>query len=85
MKVEIITPQKIEFQDEVKSIGLPTMMGRISVLRNHIPLISVLKPGRVKIKTLKGEISFEAEGGILMFRQNKLTLLLKNFNLKQEL
>jgi F0F1-type ATP synthase epsilon subunit len=84
MKVDIITPQKVEFQDEVEYIGLPTLAGRISVLKSHIPLVSVLKPGLIKMKTLKrGEVSFEAEGGILMFSEDKLTLLLKDFKIKE--
>ncbi|MFH1894543.1 MAG: hypothetical protein ABH813_01410 [Patescibacteria group bacterium] len=93
MKVEILTPRKIEFQGEADSIILPTMSGEIAVLSQHAPLISVLKPGRIKIKTLstlptgqagggqakKEEIIIQADGGILQVAENSATILLKNF------
>ena len=53
MKVEIVTPKGMEFQDEAQLIILPTFLGQISVLPKHTPLISVLKSGRIKIKTKK--------------------------------
>jgi F-type H+-transporting ATPase subunit epsilon len=87
MRVEVITPRKIEFQGEADDVVLPTLMGEIAVLSLHAPLISVLKPGRIKIKTLptgrqaKGEeIIIQADGGILQVAENSATILLKNFH-----
>lgn len=79
MKLEVLTPRKIEFQDEVKSIVLPTLLGEISVLPQHTPLVSVLKPGRIKITTAEKEIILEIDGGILRVAENSATILLKNF------
>lgn len=47
---QIITPEKIVFNEEIDSITLPTVDGEITVLPNHIPLISVTKPGEIMIK-----------------------------------
>ena len=81
MQVEVLTPRKIEFQDEAEVIILPTQMGEISVLPKHAPLVSVLKAGRIKIRTKKEEIVLEIEGGVLEVVGNSATILLKNFNI----
>lgn len=81
MKLEVLTPKKIEFQGEVLEIILPTMAGEISVLPQHAPLVSVLKSGRIKIKTKKEEIIIQIDGGILQVAENSATVLLKNFQI----
>jgi len=83
MKVEVLTPRKIEFQGEADDVILPTLSGEITVLSFHAPLISVLKPGRIKIKTKKEEIIIQADGGVLQVAENSATILLKNFNVQQ--
>ena len=79
MKVEIITPKGIELEQEAIRIVLPTLMGEITVLPHHVPLISVLKAGRIKIADEKGETEKEIEGGILEVIDNKAVILLKKF------
>ena len=79
MNVEILTPKGREFQGESDCLILPTLAGEISVLPQHVPLIFVLKPGRMKIKTEKEEIVKEIEGGILEIAGSKATILLKRF------
>jgi F-type H+-transporting ATPase subunit epsilon len=81
VKLEVLTPKKIEFQGEVLEIILPTMAGEISVLPQHAPLVSVLKSGRIKIKTKKEEIIIQIDGGILQVAENSATVLLKNFQI----
>ncbi len=83
MRVEVLTPRKIEFQGEADDVILPTLSGEIAVLSFHAPLISVLKPGRIKIKTGKEEIIIQADGGVLQVAENAATILLKNFNVQQ--
>jgi len=80
MKVEIITPKGIELEREAIRIVLPTLMGEITVLPHHVPLISVLKAGKIRIATEKEEeIEKEIEGGILEVVDNKAVILLKKF------
>jgi len=81
VKLEVLTPKKIEFQGEVLEIILPTMAGEVSVLPQHAPLVSVLKSGRIKIKTKKEEIIIQIDGGILQVAENSATVLLKNFQI----
>jgi F-type H+-transporting ATPase subunit epsilon len=82
MKLEVLTPKKIEFQDEAQDVILPTIDGEISILDRHASLISVLKPGRIRIKTKGKEIILDIDGGILEVSGNSAIILLKNFNSK---
>jgi F-type H+-transporting ATPase subunit epsilon len=82
MKVEVLTPRKIEFQGEADDVILPTLSGEIAVLSLHAPLISVLKPGRIRIKTKGEEIVIQAEGGVIQVAENSATILLKNFHVQ---
>lgn len=79
MKVEIITPKGIEFADDAKELILPTQSGQIAVLAHHVPLVSVLKAGKMTIIGAKENIEKEIEGGILEVGKEKAVILLKNF------
>ena len=79
MKVEILTPKKIELETEARAVVLPTIMGEISVLNHHIPLITVLKKGTIKVLGSSGETPIEVDGGIAEIVANKVTILLKKF------
>jgi F-type H+-transporting ATPase subunit epsilon len=79
MKVEIITPKGIEFDQEAREIILPTLTGEIAVLPKHVPLISVLKAGIIKIMADSGNVEKEIEGGILEVGRKKVVVLLKKF------
>jgi F-type H+-transporting ATPase subunit epsilon len=50
IKVKIITPERIVFEADADSITLPTQSGEITVLPNHIPLITVLKAGELIVR-----------------------------------
>lgn len=79
MEVEVLTPKGLEFKGEAICLILPTLAGEISVLPQHVPLLSVLKSGRMRIKTKTEEIVREIEGGILEVAGSKMTILLKRF------
>ena len=51
--LQIITPEKIVFDDEVDQVTLPTTTGEITVLPNHIPLITAIEPGELVYKKLQ--------------------------------
>lgn len=79
MHVEVLTPRKKEFEGEAETIILSALSGEIAVLPGHAPLISVLGPGRIKIKTANEEIFIQISGGILQVAGGSATILLKNF------
>ena len=49
-KIEIISPEKIVFSDETKMVILPSYEGDMSILKNHISIITFLRPGIIKVK-----------------------------------
>ena len=91
-KIEIISPEKIVFSDEkVQEVILPSYEGEMGILKDHISIISFLKPGIVKIiKSSENIHSFFVEEGIIEFYNNSLIVLsrkimdIKNLN-KEEI
>jgi F-type H+-transporting ATPase subunit epsilon len=75
IKFKIVTPEKTVYEDEIDQITLPTQEGEITVLPNHIPLISVLTPGELIIKKDSEEIAMAVSGGIVEVRKNELVIL----------
>jgi F-type H+-transporting ATPase subunit epsilon len=62
MKVEIVTPEKIAYSEEADQISLPTADGEITILPNHVPLVTKLLPGELTLKK-GGQRSVLATGG----------------------
>ena len=56
-KLEIISPEKIIFLDNVTMVTLPSYEGDMSVLKHHIPIITFLRPGIIKLQ--KNDRNFE--------------------------
>ena len=87
-KIEIISPEKVIFSDEnVQEVVLPSYEGEMGILKDHIPIISFLRPGIVKLlKSSENVNSFFVQDGIIEFYNNNLTILsteiinIKNLN-----
>ena len=75
--IEIISPEKIIFIDEnVREVILPAYEGEMGILKDHISIISFLKPGIITIlKSSENVNSFFVEDGIIEFYDNNLTVL----------
>lgn len=50
LNFQIITPDKVVYKDEIDQLSVPTINGEITILPNHIPLITPLQPGEITIK-----------------------------------
>lgn len=73
---KIVTPEHIVFEDpEVDAVSLPTEEGEITVLPNHIPLISLLKAGVLQIKKGDTKIPLAVSSGIIEVDGRKVTVL----------
>jgi len=79
MKLDILTPEKKVFDGEVESINIPTPLGFITILPNHISLISSISQGKIKIKNKEGENNFFTTGGVVEVSEKKTVLLLKKY------
>ena len=73
---QIVTPEKIVYKDEVESISIPTQMGEITVLPNHAPLISALKPGELHIKKDGIEVNMAVSGGFIQVQPKSKVVIL---------
>lgn len=76
IKFEIVTPEKTVLKEEVFEVTIPTSEGEITVLPNHTPLVTFLKPGVLVLKKTNGEeeVAFVAGGFLEVFR-NKIVVL----------
>jgi len=76
-KIDIVSPEKIIFSDEnVDEVVVPSYEGEMGILKDHIPIISFLRPGIIKIfKSSKIVNSFFVEDGVTEFFNNNLTVL----------
>ena len=85
-KIEIISPDKSFYNSEnVNEVVVPAVEGDMGILKNHIPIISFLKPGLIKVLTDNSEDEFYVEDGILEFKDNTLSILTSSiFNLKDK-
>ncbi|NCF75053.1 MAG: F0F1 ATP synthase subunit epsilon [Xanthomonadaceae bacterium] len=75
MKFEIVTPEKTVFKKDINQITIPTKDGEITVLPNHIPLISVLVPGEIIIKKDGESFSIAVSGGFVEVSIDKVVIL----------
>ena len=83
-KIEIVNPEKSFLsKDDVKEVVIPAFEGEMGILKDHISIISFLKPGIIKIYSNSGEENFYVEDGIIEFKNNNLSILTSSiFDLK---
>ena len=75
-KTEIISPEKIIFSEDSKMVTFPSYEGDMSVLENHISLITFLRPGIIKVQNKdEGVKEFFVEDGTVEFSGNNLIVL----------
>ena len=73
--VEIISPDQLIFKSEATEVTIPSYEGQIGILKDHIPLITFLRPGIIVIKQDVDEKSFFVEEGTVEFVNNNLLIL----------
>ena len=84
-KVEIINPEKSFIsKDKVTEVVVPAYEGDIGILKDHISIISFLKPGIIKILEKNEEERYYVEDGIMEFKDNSLSILTSSIhNIKE--
>jgi len=83
-KIEIVNPEKSFLsKEDVTEVVLPAFEGEMGILKDHISIISFLKPGIITVYSKSGEEKFFVEDGIVEFKNNNLSVLTSSiFNLK---
>jgi F-type H+-transporting ATPase subunit epsilon len=82
-KVEIVNPEKYFLvKEDVSEVVVPAFEGEMGILKDHISIISFLKPGIIKILSKSGDENYYVEDGIVEFKNNNLSILTSSiFNL----
>ena len=83
-KIEIVNPEKSFLsKEDVTEVVVPAFEGEMGILKDHISIISFLKPGIIKIQTKSSQEKYYVEDGIVEFKNNNLSILTSSiFNLK---
>ena len=71
-KIEIISPDNSVYTDKTSEVVLPCFEGQITILKDHIPLITFLRPGLIEVDKKQ---KFYVEDGTVEFSDNKLLVL----------
>ncbi len=75
-KIEIVNPEKSFLsKEDVTQVVVPAFEGEMGILKDHISIISFLKPGIIKILSKSGEEKYYIEDGIIEFKNNNLSIL----------
>ena len=82
-KLEIVNPEKSFLnKEDVLEVVVPAFEGEMGILKDHISIISFLKPGILKVFSKSGEDKYYVEDGIIEFKENTLSVLTSSiFNL----
>ena len=84
-KIEIVNPEKsFLLKEDVIEVVVPAFEGEMGILKDHISIISFLKPGIITVHAKSWEEKFYVEDGIVEFKNNNLSVLTSSiFNLKE--
>ncbi|MEO0122382.1 MAG: F0F1 ATP synthase subunit epsilon [candidate division WOR-3 bacterium] len=74
-RLEIVTPERLVYSEDIDVLTVPTIQGEISILAKHVPLVSIISPGEIKIKK-DNETEFMAiTGGFVQVLPHKVIIL----------
>ncbi len=74
-RLEIVTPERLVYSEDIDILTVPTVQGEISILAKHIPLVSIISPGEIRIKK-DNEIEYMAiTGGFVQVLPHKVIIL----------
>ena len=75
-KIEIVNPEKsFLVKEDVLEVVVPAFEGEMGILKDHISIISFLKPGIIKVFSKSGDENYYVEDGIIEFKNNNLSIL----------
>ena len=85
IQLEIVTPERLAYQDEVDAVVLPGAEGELGVLPHHAPLVSTLGFGELRIRKGGAEESFAIVGGFVQVRPDKVVVMAETADLASEI
>jgi len=86
IKFEIVTPERVVLQQDILQITVPTTSGEITILPDHIPLVSVLQPGVIEVKRPDNIVEImSVSGGFIEVMKDKVVILADTAERAEEL
>jgi F-type H+-transporting ATPase subunit epsilon len=85
IQLEIVTPERLVYEDEVDSVNVPGIEGELGILPHHAPLLSILGFGELRIRKGGAEESFAIVGGIVQVRPDKVVVMAETADLAGEI
>jgi F-type H+-transporting ATPase subunit epsilon len=85
IRLEIVTPEKLVYTDEVDAVILPGSEGELGVLPHHAPLLSLLGAGELRVRKGATEESFAIVGGFVQVRPDKVVVMAETADLAAEI
>jgi F-type H+-transporting ATPase subunit epsilon len=76
LHLKIVTPERVVFEDSVDSISVMTENGEITILPNHIPLVTLLRAGEMRLKTNGSELILAVSTGLVEVRKGNQIIIL---------
>jgi F-type H+-transporting ATPase subunit epsilon len=83
--LEIVTPERLAYSEEVDSVQVPGIEGELGILPHHTPLLSALGVGELRIKRGGIEESFAIVGGFVQVRPDKVVVMAETADLAAEI
>jgi F-type H+-transporting ATPase subunit epsilon len=83
--LEIVTPERLAYSDEVDSVVLPGSEGEMGVLPHHAPLVSTLGVGELRIRKGGVEESFAIVGGFVQVRPDRVVVMAETADMASEI
>ena len=77
--LEIISPNEIVLKSEVEEVSIPAFEGQMTILKDHIALITYLRPGYIQVSNSNKKEAFFVEEGTVEFSKNNLLILSSTF------
>ena len=86
IKFEIVTPERVVLKQEALQVTVPTTSGEITILPDHIPLVSVLQPGVIEVKRADNVVEImSVSGGFIEVLKDKIVILADTAERAEEL
>lgn len=86
IKFKIATPERVLLQEDILQVSVPTESGEITILPDHIPLVSILKPGVLDVKRADNTVEVIAvSGGFIEITSNQVVILADTAETAKEL
>ena len=72
LKLKIVSPERVVYDDVIDSIVVPGTLGQFEILENHAPIISTLEKGQVRFRTPQGEQTLDITTGFVTVKKNQV-------------